>query len=252
VKERLQKVLARAGYGSRRAAEALIAEGRVRVNGAAVTTPGVQADPAVDVVEVDGVVVRDAAPHVYLAMHKPAGYTTTASDPHAARTVRELLPAGTAAAVQPVGRLDRDTEGLLVFTNDGELAHRLAHPRYEIAKEYHALVRGTPPGGALAALRQGVLVDGKRTAADDVAVVEAPAGYQAQRGYAWVRLVVHEGRKRQVRRMFDAVGHPVQKLVRTRIGMLVLGPLPPAAVRPLSAQELAWLRHHLALVPSPD
>jgi pseudouridine synthase len=246
VKQRLQKILAQAGYGSRRSAESLIADGRVRVNGA-VSNVGMQADPDVDRVEVDGVAIASAIAHVYLALNKPAGYTTTVRDPHASKTVIELLPPSSAVNLAPVGRLDRDTEGLLIFTNDGELAHRLAHPRYRVAKEYYALVRATPGARALERLRRGVVIDDRKTAPADAAIATAPQGHAEPEGHTWLRVVIHEGRKRQVRRMCLAVGHPVRKLVRTRVGPVELGTLAPGRTRPLLEHELDALRKLLSL-----
>lgn len=144
MKDRLQKILARAGHGSRRSVESLITAGRVRVNGATVTTLGTRADPETDAIDVDGVAIVIAATDVYLVLHKPAGYVTTARDPQGRSTVMELLPPDLPPHVVPIGRLDRDTSGLLLFTTDGEFAHRMAHPRYEIEKEYAALVGGSP------------------------------------------------------------------------------------------------------------
>lgn len=247
VRERLQKILARAGYGSRRTAEALIRAGRVRVNGVAVTRLGAQTDPVVDTIEVDGGQIPGPGAKMYLVMNKPAGHTTTTRDPHAARTVMQLLPDGLPPDVVPAGRLDRDTEGLLIFTNDGELAHRLAHPRFEIEKEYYALVRGAPSAAALNRLRQGVInLDGRRTRCANVAVAAAPAGYHNRDDDTWLQIVIHEGRKRQVRRMCDAIGHPVRVLVRTRIGCVRLARLRRGGTRPLSRRELRELRDLIA------
>jgi pseudouridine synthase len=247
VKERLQKILAAAGYGSRRSAEALIAAGRVRVNGEIVRTPGVQADRASDRIEVDGLPLSTSVTRAYLAMHKPAGYTTTARDPHARRTVMELLPEGLPPHMLPVGRLDRDTEGLLLFTNDGELAYRLSHPRYAVDKEYLVLVTGSPSARALARLRRGVLIEGERTAPARAGIARAPSGHATPPGETWLRLTIHEGRKRQVRRMCAAVGHPVRTLVRVRVGGVSLGPLPRGKTRRLSTREVDELRQSVGL-----
>jgi 23S rRNA pseudouridine2605 synthase len=243
--ERLQKILASAGYGSRRQCEALIAAGRVTVNGAHATL-GMRADPAADRIEVDGRALAAAAVHVHLAMHKPAGVVTTARDPHGRRTVMDLLPADLPPHVLPVGRLDQDTSGLLIFTNDGELAHRLAHPRYEIEKEYAALVDGTLDARALAALRRGVDIGGHVTRPARVEAGGPPAGWKPREGFTWLRLIIHEGRKRQVRLMCAAVGHPVRELVRTRVGPVRLGRLPVGSTRPLTPTELSRLRSELA------
>jgi pseudouridine synthase len=242
VRERLQKILARAGHGSRRAAETLISDGRVRVNGAVVSALGAQADPDIDRIEVDGIPIALASAPVCLAMNKPAGVLTTSSDPERRRTVMDLLPAGLPPHVFPIGRLDRDTEGLLLFTNDGEFAHRMAHPRYEIDKEYFALVTGTPDPRALVELRAGVVIEGKRTSPAEVEVARSPEAFAGSAGHVWLRLVIHEGRKRQVRLMCASVGHPVKTLVRTRIDGITLARLARGKTRVLAAHEVAALR----------
>jgi 23S rRNA pseudouridine2605 synthase len=271
VEERLQKLLAEAGVASRRASEALIAGGHVTVNGRVVREPGARADPARDDVRVDGRRVRPAAAHTYLALSKPPGYTTTVADPHATRTVMELLPPGT-PRVFPVGRLDRDSEGLLLLTNDGELAARLIHPRYHVAKEYAVLVRGPITEQALRRLREGVQVDGERTAPAEVEPGEPPSYVrgpgtvereQAPRRSTpprarsarppaspsvWLRFVLREGRKRQIREMCRQVGLEVERLIRTRVGPLHLGNLRPGQVRPLTPEEITRLRRATGLV----
>jgi pseudouridine synthase len=249
MRERLQKILARAGHGSRRSTEALITAGRVTVNGERVTELGAQADPGVDRIELDGQPVSLPTTPVYLVMNKPHGLLTTVSDPRGRRTVMDILPGDLPPHMFPVGRLDRDTEGLLLFTNDGELAHRLAHPRFEIDKEYYALVAGSPAPKALDALRHGVVIEDRRTAPAHVDVVPSPYGYEARDGHTWLRLIIHEGRKRQVRLMCAAVGHPVRSLVRTRIGGIVIGRLPRGKTRPLSAREVQDLRRLVGLGP---
>lgn len=205
--ERLQKVLARVGLGSRRACEALIAEGRVAVNGE-VADLGRRVDPDRDRVEVDGVVVGVRPGLVTYLLHKPVGVISTADDPQDRPTVVSLVPAE--PRVFPVGRLDADTEGLLLLTNDGDLAHRLTHPRFGVDKEYLAHVRGRPSRQALRRLRDGVELDDGPTAPAEVS--ELSPGL--------LRITIHEGRNRQVRRMCEAVGHPVERLVRVRIGPL--------------------------------
>ncbi len=226
--ERLQKVLARAGIGSRRACEELIAAGRVTVDGVAAGL-GRRVDVSIARIEVDGVPVPTAPGLVHYLVNKPAGVVSTASDTHGRPTVVGLVPEE--PRVFPVGRLDLDTEGLLVLTNDGVLAHRLTHPSFGVDKEYLAEVEGTPSPGAVRALRQGVELEDGMTAPAQVAVV-APS---------LLRVVIHEGRNRQVRRMCAAVGHPVRRLVRTRIGPIVDRRLPPGTWRLLAAGEVRAL-----------
>jgi 23S rRNA pseudouridine2605 synthase len=231
--ERLQKVLARVGLGSRRTCEDLIAEERVRVNGE-IAELGRRVDPEVDLVEVDGAPIGIRPGLVHYLLNKPAGVITTASDPQGRPTVLELVPAE--PRVFPVGRLDLDTEGLLLLTNDGELANRIAHPSHGVEKEYLAQVEGMPSRGALRTLRQGVDLDDGPTAPAEVALVDG----------GLVRLVIHEGRNRQVRRMLEAVGHPVTRLIRTRIGPLADRRLAPGAWRPLEPKELRALEAAVA------
>jgi 23S rRNA pseudouridine2605 synthase len=227
--ERLQKALARAGLGSRRACEELIALGRVTVNGRRATL-GDRIDPAFDRVEVDGGLVPLDPGLRYYAVNKPAGVVTTVRDPQGRPTVADLAPAG--PRVFPVGRLDRESEGLLLLTNDGDLANRLTHPRYGVEKEYLAEVEGTPGDRTLARLVQGVpLEDGPARAVSARRVAGA-------KGRSAVRIVMAEGRKREVRRMLSAVGLPVHRLVRIRIGPLRLGNLAPGEVRALGPREI--------------
>lgn len=232
--ERLQKVIARAGLCSRRKAEELIALGRVRVNGQVVSSPGAKVDPASDRVEVDGRPLR-AEPFVYYLLNKPMGAVTTASDPQGRPTVVELL-SEVPYRIFPVGRLDWDTAGLLLMTNDGDLAYRLTHPKFEVEKVYVADVAGAVGPGALARLRQGVELDDGRTAPARARVLARGEGFTR------IELVIHEGRNRQVRRMAEAVGHPVRRLVRVGLGPLELGDLAPGAYRPLRPDEVAALR----------
>lgn len=223
--ERLQKVLARAGLGSRRACDELVAAGRVRVDGQ-VAVLGQRVDVATEHVEVDGVPVPVAPDLVYYLLNKPSGVVTTASDPQGRRTVVSLVPAE--PRVFPVGRLDYDTEGLLILTNDGDLAQRLAHPSHGVDKEYLAEVDGRVSAGELRALREGVELDDGRTAPATVSQVSPGV----------LRLVVHEGRNRQVRRMCEAIGHPVRRLVRTRIGTVADAGLRPGHWRRLRQEEV--------------
>ncbi len=230
--ERLQRSLARAGFGSRRACEEVIAAGRVEINGR-VATLGDRLDPTVDEVRVDGSKVNVDPELRTFALHKPRGVTTTMRDPHAERDLTGFLPKG--VHVFPVGRLDRDTEGLLLLTNDGSLAHRLTHPRYAIEKEYLAEVGRPPSQRQLARLRRGVELDDGTARAVDA----RSAGGAGGRGA--VRLVMIEGRKREVRRMLDAVELPVRRLVRVRVGPIRLGKLGPGEVRELGPEDVRAL-----------
>lgn len=231
--ERLQKALARAGFGSRRSSEELIAAGLVTVNGR-VATLGDKVDPDHDRVRLRGIEVN-LDPNVrYYALHKPVGVVTTMRDPQGRPNVRDLLPAE-GPRVFPVGRLDKDTEGLLLLTNDGDLANKLTHPRFGVEKEYLAEVEGRPAARHLAALRRGVDLDDGPARAVSVRIVDA----RDDRGQ--VRLVMTEGRKREVRRLLAAVGLPVRRLVRLRIGPITLGRLASGAVRELTADEVLAL-----------
>ena len=231
--ERLQRALARAGHGSRRSSEELIAAGRVTVNGT-VATLGDKVDTASDVVTVDGVTLNLDPSMRYYALHKPAGVVTTMSDPQGREDLRTYLP-DDGPRVFPVGRLDRDSEGLLVLTNDGELANRLMHPRFGVEKEYLAEVGGTPTDRQLNRVRRGVDLEDGPARAVAARVVAASAGRGA------VRIVMAEGRKREVRRLLAAVGLPVTRLVRLRIGPVTLGTMAPGALRELEPDEVRGL-----------
>ena len=231
--ERLQKVLARSGVASRRACEELIAEGRVTVNGRTAHL-GQRIDPAADRVAIDGAVVPVAPGLVYYLLNKPAGVVSTASDPQGRPTVVDLVPAE--PRVFPVGRLDTDSEGLIILTNDGGLAHRMAHPSYGLDKEYLVELEGDPAPAALRRLREGVELEDGRTAPARVARV-APGA---------LRIVIHEGRNRQVRRMCAAVGHPVRRLVRSRIGPVADRRLAPGRWRTLTGAEVRSLERAVA------
>jgi 23S rRNA pseudouridine2605 synthase len=231
--ERLQRALARAGYGSRRACEEMIAAGKVTLNGS-VATVGDKVDPEVDEVTLQGVTVNLDPDVRYLALHKPAGVVTTMRDPQGRRDIRALLPAD-GPRVFPVGRLDRNTEGLLLVTNDGELANRLTHPRYGVEKEYLAQVQGRPTARHLASLRRGVELEDGPAKAVSAHIVDA-RGEGGQ-----LRLVMVEGRKREVRRLLEAVGLPVTRLVRVRVGPVTLGRMRPGELRELRADEVLGL-----------
>jgi 23S rRNA pseudouridine2605 synthase len=222
---RLAKYLASAGVASRREAERLIRSGRVSIGGQPVTDPATAVEPS-DVVAVDGRPVSEAAERVVYAVNKPLGVVSTARDPQGRRTVVSLVP--THLRLYPVGRLDIDTTGLILVTNDGELAHRLTHPRFEVEKTYRAVVANAPVREkALKALSAGVQLDDGRTAPARVRRIAADT----------IELTIHEGRKHQVKRMCEHVGHPVKRLTRTGFGPLALGDLRPGAYRRLSAAE---------------
>ncbi len=237
--ERLQKFLARAGVASRRHAEDMITAGAVTVNGEVVRELGTRVDPAADDVRVRGRRVRPAADHLYVLLHKPAGVVTTAHDPQGRRTVLDVLPPEwRERRLYPVGRLDRDTEGLLLLTDDGDFALRLTHPRYALTKEYSALVAGRPSRAVLEQLQRGVVLPDDERPTAPARVWEM----RSQGDATWVGIEIHEGRNRQVRRMFEAVGHPVVRLRRVRVGPLVLGSLAPGRSRLLTNDEVERLR----------
>jgi 23S rRNA pseudouridine2605 synthase len=234
VEERLQKIMAQAGLGSRRACEVLIEAGRVTVNGK-VAILGGKADPAVDRILVDGQLLKTPTALVYIAIYKPRGVLSTVSDPDPRPTVRELVDFP--GQFYPVGRLDVDSEGLVLLTNDGDLANRLTHPRYGHEKEYRVLVARHPDEDQLSTWRRGVvLADGYRTVPAEVHL-ETPAG----KGM-WLRIVLREGRKRQIRETGSLLGLPVVKIIRVRIGTLYLGSLQPRQWRHLTQQEVDALK----------
>ncbi len=236
-KERLQKVLAHAGVASRRDCEELIAAGRVRVNGQIVREMGTRIDPVCDTVQVDEQPVELAGGRVYILLHKPVGVVSTADDPEGRETVVSLV--NSPVRVFPVGRLDINSEGLLLLTNDGELTHRLTHPSFEIEKEYHVLLDQEPDAEALQSWRTGVALDDRLTAPAQIDVLR-----QTSAG-TWMRVVLHEGRKRQVREVARVLGYTVRRLIRVREGALRLGDLPRGQWRFLHAAEVRTLRAYL-------
>lgn len=243
---RLQKFLARAGVASRRGSEDLMTAGRVSVNGVVVRELGAKVDPLIDAVTVDGAAVTLADSCVYLALHKPAGYVTTMSDPEGRPTVATLVPTAQHPGLFPVGRLDYNTTGLLLFTTDGELSHRLLHPRWKVPKQYRALVDGVPHERELARLREGIELDDGPTApalVKHVRTLDAPPR-------AEVEITIREGRKRQVRRMFSAIGHPVLSLHRDTFGPVAIGELVPGKWRSLDGREVCALRSAVDLAPA--
>ncbi|MDO8586460.1 MAG: pseudouridine synthase [Armatimonadota bacterium] len=236
MEQRLQKALAAAGVGSRRKCEELIAAGRVSIDGEIVTEMGLKVDAKKSVVTVDGRPVKPPPENVYIVLNKPRGYTSTRRDPHAKHTVMELLR-DAPAPVYPVGRLDVDSEGLLILTNDGDFTHHLTHPSHEVPKTYVADVRGRLSYLDLRALAEGVMLEDGKTAPAEARVLS----YDRRTAVNRIELTIHEGRKRQVRRMFDAINHPLQRLVRTRIGSLTSDELEPGQWRPLTSREVSSL-----------
>ncbi len=243
--ERLQKILSRAGLASRREAERWIQEGRVTVNGDVVTKLGTQADLAKDKVKVDGKLVARPALN-YLLFHKPPGLVTTLNDPEGRPHLGEWLETlGRKGRLFPVGRLDFNSSGLLLLTNDGELAQKLTHPRYGVSKVYQVKLNRCPSEKDLDRLRKGLHLEDGWTAPAKARVVEV------LKKKAWVELEIREGRKREVRRMFEALGYFVEKLARVRMGPLRLGSLAPGEYRPLTPQEISALKNRLASTRAP-
>ena len=236
---RLQKLISTAGVASRRAAESLIRDGRVSVNGEIVRTLGTKADPQVDDVRVDGRRLRFDARQRYILLNKPKGFVTTRRDPEGRRTVMDLLR-GVREYVYPVGRLDYDSEGLLILTSDGDLAARLMHPRHGVERVYESIVAGDPDESALEELRRGVFLDGERTAPAQVRHMGTIGKGRSQT--TRLSITIHEGRNRQVRRMCAAIGHPVRRLSRVRMGPIRLGDLRPGEWRDLLPAEIEKLK----------
>lgn len=233
---RLQKYLAQSGVASRRRCEELMLEGAVEVDGEIVTRLGTKIDPRIAVVRVEGRRLPPITAHVYLALNKPRGVVSTMSDPEGRPTLTDLV-ADRQERLFHVGRLDTDTTGLLLLTNDGDFAHRLAHPSFEVEKTYVAEVEGTVTRATLEVLRAGVTLDDGPVSVGRVKLI----GGNSDTGKSIVELVIHEGRNRIVRRLLDHVGHPVRRLTRTAIGQVSLGPLKPGELRDLTAAELGAL-----------
>ncbi len=238
--ERLQKILSKAGITSRRKAEGLILQGRVSVNGKIVRELGTKAVLGRDEIRVDGKTIKPESEGVVLALFKPRRCVTTLHDPQGRRTVADFVNKFP-MRLYPVGRLDYDAEGLLLLTNDGELAHRLQHPRYKVPKTYLVKVRGQPPAEALASLQQGVNLEDGITAPAELIVVED------DQKATWLSLTLREGRKHQVKRMCAAVGHPVLRLRRTKVGPIELDDLRPGEIRRLKSREVRSLRKNIGL-----
>lgn len=238
--ERLQKLIARSGLTSRRKAEVLIREGRVTVNGE-VAGIGDTADPVTDAIRVDGRRIRPRTQHHYLLLNKPRGCVTTHADPQGRKTVFDLVPARYKQALVAAGRLDFDSEGLLILTDDGDLVQKLTHPRYGCVKTYAVKVRGVPTEAELERLRRGMVIDGHRTAPSQIRLRRQPRQRKGEKN-SWWTVELLEGRRRQIREMFHRIGHPVQRLKRVGIGDLADPRLPVGAVRELSPKEVEILR----------
>jgi 23S rRNA pseudouridine2605 synthase len=236
---RLQKIISTAGVASRRAAEKLIEEGRVSVNGQTIRELGSKADPAVDEIRVDDRRVKRAQRLRYFLLNKPRGYVTTRSDPEKRKTVLDLLK-GVREYVYPVGRLDFDSEGLLILTNDGDLAATLTHPRHEVERVYDAQVLGVPDAHDIDRLSKGIVIEGRRTSP---AHVELVGGRRGEGETSVLRVTIHEGRSRQVRKMCDAIGHPVRTLRRVRFGPIADKNLRLGTYRELTADEVRRLKN---------
>lgn len=227
---RLQKIISQAGFASRRKAEELIQSGRVRVNGIMITELGTKANPETDRIEIDGQRIEPQQPRMAILLNKPDGYITSTRDPQGRRTVTQIVD-HIPVRLYPVGRLDFHTEGLLILTNDGDLAQAIEHPSKAIAKTYEAKVKGIPSRGEIEKLRKGIYLDGRKTAPAEIRLLET-------RINAWFRITIKEGRKNQIRRMFEMIGHPVIKLRRVAIGFLTDPKLKPGDYRYLTRAEI--------------
>jgi 23S rRNA pseudouridine2605 synthase len=234
---RLQKILSAAGVASRRASEQLILDGRVTINGETVRELGTKADPAKDAIKVDGRRIKTDVANRYIVLYKPKGYVTTRKDPEGRRTVMDLI--GEGDYIYPVGRLDYDSEGLLLMMTDGELAARLMHPRHEVEKVYEVIVKGVPDPTAIEKLKKGVYIEGGRTSPAHVHVGTTVKGHKPT---TKLTISIHEGRNRQIRNMCSAVGLPVWELRRIRMGPIGLGRLKPGQWRDLTADEVRRLK----------
>lgn len=231
---RLQKYIAMSGKASRRGAEQLIDEGRVKVNGSIIREQGVKVEIGCDQIEVDDCLIKVNEKKIYIALNKPAGYVTTVKDQFGRLTVMDLIKKEIHTRVFPVGRLDYETEGLLIMTNDGEWANRVMHPSFESKKKYYAVLKGVLTIPELNKIRRGVVIDQKRTAPAECEIMEIDMGMTL------VEIIIHEGRNRQVRKMFEAVGHTVKALKRESVGIVELGNLPEGRFRYLTSSEIEY------------
>ena len=239
MQERLQKIIAHAGYASRREAEAMMREGRITVNGRTVTELGSKADPDRDHIKVDGKLITRAEDHRYILLYKPKEVMTTVEDPQGRRTVIDLVR-GVRERIYPVGRLDYHSEGLVLLTNDGELAFKVSHPKHGSVKTYNVKVRGVPEERIVDKLRRGITIEGKRTLPCEIAAIKT-TGKNAEEGNSWWEVKLREGRTQQIRKMFQAVGHPVSKLKRVAIGPIADPKLMPGVWRELTKHEVKLL-----------
>ncbi len=237
--ERLQKIIAHAGFASRREAETMIREGRVTVNGRVVTELGSRADAANDHIKVDGKLITRAETHRYILLYKPREVMTTVSDPQGRKTVIDLIK-GVRERIYPVGRLDFHSEGLILLTNDGDLAFKVSHPQHGSVKTYHVKVRGVPEDRLVDKLQRGITIDGRRTLPCEIARMKT-TGRRDDEGNSWFEVKLREGRTQQIRKMFQAVGHPVSKLRRVAIGPISDARLQPGTWRELSRTEVKML-----------
>ncbi|HUP49037.1 MAG TPA: pseudouridine synthase [Thermoanaerobaculia bacterium] len=237
--ERLQKIIAHAGFASRREAETMIREGRVTVNGRVVTELGSRANASRDHVKVDGKLITRAETHRYILLYKPRQVMTTVEDPQGRRTVIDLIR-GVRERIYPVGRLDFHSEGLVLLTNDGDLAFRISHPKHGSVKTYHVKVRGVPEDRMIEKLERGITIDGKRTLPCQLSRMKT-TGRGEEEGNSWFEVKLREGRTQQIRKMFQAVGHPVSKLRRVAIGPISDPKLTPGVWRELTRQEVKML-----------
>ena len=231
---RLQKYIAMSGAASRRGAEQLIEEGRVKVNGELIREQGVKVEIGCDTVELDGVVLKIKDKKIYIALNKPVGYVTTVKDQFDRPTVMDLVKRVIHTRVFPVGRLDYETEGLLLMTNDGDWANKVTHPKFESSKKYYAVLKGVLTINSLNKIRRGIYLDGRKTSPAECEILEI------ENNMTLVEITIHEGRNRQVRRMFEAVGNPVKALKRESIGIVELGNLPEGRWRYLTSSEINY------------
>lgn len=231
---RLQKYIAMSGKASRRAAEQMIADGRVKVNGERITEQGVKVEIGCDEVSLDGEIIKAGGKKIYIALNKPEGYVTTVKDQFDRPTVMDLVEREIHTRIFPVGRLDYETEGLILMTNDGDWANKVSHPRFESKKKYYAVLKGTLTIPELNKIRRGVVIDGRKTRPAECEIMEIESGMTL------VEITIHEGRNRQVRKMFEAVGHEVKKLRRTEVGIVTLGNLPEGRWRYLTSSEIEY------------